>query len=165
MALSRILVAAALAAALAVPATAGAAQRAKAPSPLSVAAAVARSHWGAVPCSGQIKVLANRPPAAGVDPTSDAWVTFGTPLGANNLAAPASSYTGCTIAFAHRRWPTPASMRQDWGMLCSTMIHEMGHLLGQSHDSTPGSIMAPVFTDRSSVPSTCRAARPARHNS
>jgi hypothetical protein len=155
-----MLAAAALAAALAVPATAGAAQRAsKAPSPLRVAADVGRSYWGAVPCNGQIKMLANRPPADGVDPTSDAWVTFGTPLGANNLAAPASSYSDCTITFARRRWPTSASMRQDWDMLCTTMVHELGHLLGHSHDPTPGSVMAPIFTDRSSVPETCRAAR------
>jgi len=177
MAPPRVLAAAALVAALAVPATAGAAQRAaenprpavriavspaKAPTPLAAAAAVGRRYWGAVPCQGQIKVLAQRPVAAGLAPDSDAWVTFDSPLGANNLAAPASSYTNCAIAFARWRWPTSASMREDWDMLCTTMTHELGHLLGRPHDVTPGSVMAPVFTDFSSVPPMCRAARPVR---
>ena len=176
MAPSRFLVAAALLAALAVPTTAGAAQpaakshrpaaravqHAKAPSPVSLATAVALRYWGVAPCKGQIEVLAKRPLPAGVDAVSDAWVTFDSPRGANNLAAPASSYTNCTIGFARWRWRTSVSIRKDWDMFCTTMIHELGHLLGRTHDSTPGSVMAPVFTDHSSVPSTCRATRPGR---
>ena len=159
---SRLLTAALLATALVVPATAGAAQRAKPPTPVSVAAAVGERYWGAVPCNGQITVLAQRALPAGSDPTTDAWVTFDSPLGANNLAAPASSYSHCTIELARWRWPTAASMRADWGMLCMTMTHELGHLLGRQHDAAPGSVMAPVFTDYSSEPAVCRAARPVR---
>ena len=176
MAQSRFLVAAALLAVLAVPTTAGAAQpaaksqrpavrpakQAKAPSPVSAAAAVALRYWGVVPCKGQVKVLAKRPLPAGVDAVSDAWVTFDSPRGANNLAAPASSYTNCTIGFARWRWRTSVSIRKDWDMFCTTMIHELGHLLGKAHDSTPGNVMAPVFTDHSSVPQICRATRPGR---
>lgn len=164
----RLIPAVGLLIALAAPATAGAAQRpavvarAQASAPLSVAAAVGGRYWGAVPCSGQIQVRAQRPLAPGVDPAADAWVTFDSPLGANNLDAPASSYTNCVVAFARWRWPTSASMREDWDMLCTTMTHELGHLLGHPHDSTPGSVMAPVFTDRSSVPPICRATRPRR---
>jgi Matrixin len=161
MLLRRLLTAAVIAATLIVPATAGAATR-KPASPLDAAAAVGKRYWGAVPCGGKIKVLARRPLAPGQEANTDAWVTFDSSLGANNLAAPASSYTNCTIVFAARRWPTSASMRADWGIFCATMTHELGHLLGRAHDETPGSVMAPVFTDFTSVPASCRAARPAR---
>ena len=90
MAPSRFLVAAALLTAFAVPTSVGATQaaakshrpaapKAKAPSPVSVATAVALRYWGVVPCKGQITVLAKRPLPAGVDAVSDAWVTFDSP--------------------------------------------------------------------------------------
>jgi len=53
-------------------------------------------------------------------------------------------------------------MREDWILFCTTMLHEHGHLPGHAHDSTPGSIMAPAFTDHSSVPRVCRMTWPAR---
>ena len=121
MATSRILAAAAIVAALAAPATADGAQRggeklrtqahtvvsrAKAPTPLKVAVAVGRRYWRAAPCNGQIKYVARRRLAPGIDPPTDAWVTFDSSLGANNLAAPADSYTNCVVALARWRWPT-----------------------------------------------------------
>ena len=90
-----------------------------------------------MPCNGKIKVQSLRPLAPGVDPATDAWVTFDSPLGANNLAAPASTYTNCTISFARWRWQTAASMRADWGIFCTTMIHEYGHLLGHRTTRRP----------------------------
>jgi hypothetical protein len=144
------------------PATAAAAPRAKTIDPVSAAAAVGGSVWGAVPCKGRISYRTQRPLPAGLAAGSDAWVTFNSPLGANNLAAAAGTYTDCTVSFGRSRWPDTASMREDWDMFCLTMTHELGHLLGHAHDLTPGSIMAPVFTDYSSEPAACRAARPAR---
>lgn len=172
MAPYRILAAAALAAALAFPATASAAQRgaesqpraaSKAAAPLQAAFSVAKRYWGATPCNGEVELLARQSPATGDTRVNDAWATFDSSLGANNLAAPASSYTNCTIAFsAGGPWPTVKSMRNDWNMFCTTMTHEFGHLLGHAHDSTPGSVMLPVFNDRSSVTASCRAGGPAR---
>jgi hypothetical protein len=156
MALPRILAAVAIAAGLLVPAAAQAA------TPVERAASVAVRFWGATPCDGRVVITAKRPFLAVAGGGSDAWVTFSSPLGANNLAAPADSFSDCTIDFARRRWPTASSMRQDWGIFCATMVHEWGHLLGHVHEATPGSVMLPVFTDESSVPALCRSASPKR---
>jgi hypothetical protein len=128
--------------------------------PVALAIAVAERYWGAVPCGNQIAVLEDMPLAAGLDPTTDAWVTFNSSLGANNLKAPASTYTQCTISIAHWQWPTQTEMANDWNMFCLTMVHEMGHLLGHPHSAAPNSVMAPEFTDESNVPQICRATRP-----
>jgi hypothetical protein len=132
------------------------------PDPVVLAAAVAERYWGAVPCGGQIAVLAYNPLAPGLSPTTDGWVTFNSSLGPNDLEAPASTYTQCAISLAAWRWPTRTVVKEDWNMFCLTVTHEMGHLLGYPHSLVPGSVMAPVFTDESNVPPICRATRPPR---
>lgn len=157
MTASRILIATAIFAGLAAPATAGAASS---PAPVKAAAAAAHRYWGATPCNGRITVVTRSRLVAGTAPTTDAWVTFTSSLGANNLAAPAAGYRNCAISLARWRWPTTASMSADWELLCATMIHETGHLLGRPHDLRRGSVMAPVFGEGSSLPSICRTMRP-----
>jgi hypothetical protein len=127
--------------------------------PVTIATAVAKRYWNAVPCGGQITVLADLPLPAGLEPSTDGWVTFDSSLGANDLQAPAGTYTRCTISLAHWQWPTRSAMENDWNMFCLTVVHEMGHLLGHPHSPIPGSVMAPVFINEANVPQICRAAR------
>lgn len=127
--------------------------------PAALATALAERYWGAVPCGGQVAVLSAQPLATGTDATTDAWVTFESPLGANDLQAPASTYTACTISLAAWQWPTRARQAADWNMLCLTVVHELGHLLGHPHSLAPGSVMAAVFTNEDNVPTICREHR------
>lgn len=137
----------------------GAADRLAARDPSRLATTVAERYWGAVPCGGQLAVLADQPLAAGMDATTDGWVTFESSLGANDLQAPASTYTQCTISLARWQWSARAQQAGDWNMFCLTVMHEVGHLLGRPHSLTPGSVMVGVFIDEASVPAICRGDR------
>jgi Matrixin len=170
---SRLTLGVLLAAALLLPASAGAQPPARgaarrdqlagqtAQTPLVRATAVAERYWNAVPCAGKLSVRADMPLPRGLDPSTDAWVTFDSSLGENDLQAPADTYTGCTIGLARWQWPTSRSMQRDWNMFCLTITHEVGHLLGHPHSLLPRSVMAPVFTNEANVPSLCRATRTA----
>jgi matrixin len=138
---------------------AAALQRLAASDPPALAETLAERYWGAVPCGGQVTVIAAQPLAAGLEASTDGWASFESSLGANDLQAPAGTYTSCTISLAGWQWPGRAAMAGDWNMFCLTVVHEMGHLLGHPHSLTPGSVMAPVFTDESSVPAICRSRR------
>jgi len=127
--------------------------------PVALATAVAELYWHAVPCGGEITVLPNLPVPSSLEYGTDAWVTFNSSLGQNNLEAPAATYTQCTISLARWQWPTQRAMESDWNMFCLTVTHEVGHLLGYKHTLTPGAVMAPVFTNESNVPEVCRATR------
>ena len=110
MALYRTFAAAALAATLALSVTADATQRAvtsqlpaastsklkskttanpkaKSLTPLAAAVTVGKRYWGTAPCNGDVEVLAAQPLASGLGPATDAWVTFDSALGKNNMAA------------------------------------------------------------------------------
>jgi hypothetical protein len=142
-------------------AAATASQASRTPSATALATSIATRFWGTAPCGGKIKILTQQSvPSTLVQHDADAWVTFDSSLGANNLTAPAASYTNCVVHLGRYRWPTAASMTQDWDMLCMTMTHEFGHLLGHPHNTTPGNVMNPVFTNYSSEPQLCRADRP-----
>jgi hypothetical protein len=125
--------------------------------PVTMAAAVAERFWDAVPCGGQIKIIAGSRLAPGLQAGTDAWVTFSSSLGADNLDAPASTYSACTISLARWQWANWTAMEGNWGMFCLTVTHEMGHLLGHKHTLRPGSVMAPVFTGDADVPPACNA--------
>lgn len=124
---------------------------------VTTALAIAEGYWGATPCGGQIKITANQPLFPGLSSDTDGWVTFNSSLGPDQLDAPASTYSACTISLAHWQWPTATSMEKDWGMFCLTVTHEVGHLLGHKHTLTPGSVMNPVFTNASDVPAVCNS--------
>ena len=126
--------------------------------PVSTAAAIAMRFWHATPCGGQIAVLAAQPLAAGLGPSTDGWATFNSSLGPDDLSAPASTYTDCTVTLARWQWADWTAMEGDWGMFCLTVVHEMGHLLGHPHTTRPGNVMNPVFTNDADVPAVCNAA-------
>jgi hypothetical protein len=129
--------------------------------PFALASTIAARFWGSVPCDGRVRIVTQQSvPSTLVQHDADAWVTFNTQSGANNLTAPAASYTGCTVHLGRHRWPTRSSMIQDWDMLCMTMTHEFGHLLGHPHNTARGNVMNPVFTNYSSEPQLCRTNRP-----
>jgi matrixin len=120
-ALAALLVAAALAGAAPAPAQADGDPAARWPiggSTLASAMDLAATHWGLRPCGGSVRL---------------SWVALGAGINAQSSWAndvdpylQPSRNTDCEIALSTRPdW--------DWAMLCSVVVHEVGHLTGHDH--------------------------------
>ena len=70
----------------------------RATSPFALASSIAERYWGAVPCHGQIKILVEQRSPTHPWPGRRCLGHVLLLAGANNLAAPAGSYTNCTIS-------------------------------------------------------------------
>ena len=92
---------------------------------MNQAMATAQQHWGGVPCGGAVELR-----WSDLDQSMNAQATWTATPG-----APPSTYTGCLVEF-NRQIP------YDYGRLCSAMLHEVGHLMGQAHSTDPGSPMS-----------------------
>jgi len=107
--------------------------------PIAVAEHIAAGYWGTTPCGGAITIThAPETPELeagwlalyGHASHAESWSSWVSPDGANSKAAPASTFTNCTITFNSTRWPSEA-VEDTWFVeLCSDMVHEYGNLLG-----------------------------------
>ena len=98
---------------------------------LAAAVALAIGYWGPVPCPTAVHVQPLPPPVIG-----QAWRhTDGT----------------CEIVIA--------SGEYRWKILCSVVLHEHGHLVGQPHSPDAMSPMFPVLWRTADA---CRGRRPAQ---
>jgi hypothetical protein len=132
---------AALAALLAIGAGAGtaiAADGATAPSAhwpsdgpaIRTAVDVAAAYWGSVPCRGRVDIGWDTL-SRGVNATSS-WANDVDPYTQPSLN------TECDIVLSVKAdW--------DWPMLCSVIVHEVGHLTGHDHVDDPADIMYPTY--------------------
>lgn len=130
--------------------------------PLSVALADARTYWGAEPaCSFTVTYTAELP--AGFE-GAGMWVSFETPLGHDDFAAPYTSFTQCGIFLYTEAktlsgtwlWSPYSEGLYNWPQFCQSIIHEYGHLLGHPDEdqSSPTSVMYGRYT-RINEPWSC----------
>ncbi|MDX6686630.1 MAG: Matrixin, partial [Baekduia sp.] len=98
---------------------------------LRAAMSLGAEHWGASPCRGRISV---------------AWGALGREQNAESSWAndvdpylQPSRNTDCAITLS-----TGASW--DWAMLCTVVVHEMGHLAGHDHVDDPDDVMYYAYT-------------------
>jgi hypothetical protein len=120
--------------------------------------AAASSYWGATPCHGDVLVRwqSNVPASPVAGTTIEAWVTFQTPQGPSDFAAPPSTYTECVVNVSRKHWPTLAVAAADHVAFCQMMVHEFGHFEGYS-DSLAYSrsdVRYPLLT-AANVPAVC----------
>jgi hypothetical protein len=95
-------------------------------SPVAAAQEIAKTHWQANPCGGQV-TLVWMALSASVNATS----TWANPAG--QYDAPEQN-TSCQIAFN-------TALTWDWTRFCSILVHEYGHLSGHAHSPDAADIM------------------------
>ena len=93
------------------------------------AAVIATQHWGGLPCGGRVAIKWTPMPM-----NTNAVASWKAPGGTRNPAR----YFGCKIKFNSR-------IHFDWKRLCTTMGHEVGHLLGKRHTGRTGQFMSKVY--------------------
>jgi hypothetical protein len=89
--------------------------------------ALAAGHWGMTPCGGQVAMNWTGALSRGVNAQSS-WANDVDPY------AQPSRNVDCAIALSTR-------VEWDWPMLCTVVIHEVGHLTGHDHVDDPDDIM------------------------
>lgn len=109
--------------------------------PLSIALKKAYQLWGVKPCNGHYKVelsavIDGNPLVAGKAVDSDGGM----------FATPASTWTGCVMELRAEDWANSATVEENWPVLCTTVLHEWGHLTGHPHSDEPGAPPEPAGT-------------------
>jgi hypothetical protein len=98
--------------------------------PMIQAELIATKYWNATPCSGVVSVS-----WGALDPSINASSNWWNPVAAYGNAAANSR---CTITLNENQ-------NYDWPMFCSVMVHEIGHLVGQQHNTDRTSVMYPIY--------------------
>jgi hypothetical protein len=90
--------------------------------------------------------------------TVEAWVSFLTPQGPLDFAAPPQTYSECVVNISRSRWPTRAAAAAEAVVFCQMMVHEFGHLEGYSDSLSysPTDVRYPILT-AANVPDVCRS--------
>ena len=95
---------------------------------LAAAVALALSYWGPTPCTPVVHVHALERGVLGQTTRMGDW---------------------CEVEIQSRTWR--------WGMLCSVVVHEMGHAAGHGHSTDRMDVMYPELVRTADV---CRGRRP-----
>jgi hypothetical protein len=95
--------------------------------------AMATEHWGMSPCGGQVALRWTGALAPGVNAQSS-WANEIDPY------MQPSRNSDCAIALSTRaEW--------DWPMLCTVVIHEVGHLTGHDHVDDEHDVMYYAYVE------------------